>query len=149
VRGLSENFKNDLKSPEGCMNPFLKRVLEDDTLCLEIRKEEVDIYYRGGLLFEIKKSREGKYNVGIDKKFISEDNTNINNINIDEIDKNDYFEWIKAIPYLKSQMDIFFSKNKKLEREIQQLVLRENNNNEFANDTDYYTINGYKFLKTQ
>ena len=58
-RQLSQTFMDDLLN--GCLNPLLKEVQEDDTLCLELRgnfdepnqkDEAINIYYRGGSLLK-------------------------------------------------------------------------------------------------
>ena len=47
---------------------------------------------------------------------------------ISQISPCDYEEWVDCIPQIKAEMDAYFHKCPKLEREYQQLVLRENNN---------------------
>jgi len=47
--------------------------------------------------------------------------------------------WTEAIPFLKHEMDLWFGKHPKNERECQQLMLRENNfKNSAARGTDYF-----------
>jgi len=46
MRGLSKKFMNDLN--EGILTPLRRRVLADRSLCLEIREDYVNIYYREG-----------------------------------------------------------------------------------------------------
>jgi hypothetical protein len=50
----------------------------------------------------------------------------------------DVFAWILALPWLKQVMDIFLGRHGKSEREIQQLLLRDNNVAGCARSTDYY-----------
>jgi hypothetical protein len=45
---------------------------------------------------------------------------------------------VDAIPLLKEQMDFWFAKHPKAEREFQQLIVRENNFQGPFNETDYY-----------
>ncbi|PKM85868.1 MAG: hypothetical protein CVU87_14175, partial [Firmicutes bacterium HGW-Firmicutes-12] len=47
-------------------------------------------------------------------------------------------EYIDIIPLIKAEMDLYFYEHPKLEREIQQHILRENNRTSLAGDTDYY-----------
>ena len=46
--------------------------------------------------------------------------------------------WSDMIPTIKAEMDAYFVYHKKVEREFQQLVVRENNVGEIAKKTDYY-----------
>ena len=48
--------------------------------------------------------------------------------------------WLERIPNLKHEMDLWFGKHPKNEREFQQLVVRENNYSGIANSTDYFII---------
>ena len=54
--------------------------------------------------------------------------------------KNDAIAWVDVFHIIKSIMDDYFAKNLKLEKEFQQLVVRENNILREANNTDYYII---------
>jgi len=45
-RGLSDKFMAALTG--GVLTPLLDRVKADSTLCLEIREDYLNIYYRGG-----------------------------------------------------------------------------------------------------
>jgi hypothetical protein len=55
------------------------------------------------------------------------DTTNIRNLK----------DWIDIIPYIKHEMDKWLSKNKNLEKEYQQTIVRENNI-DLAKSTDYF-----------
>ena len=52
MRGLSEEFIRALKSR--FLEPVLDLVKSDYTLCLEIREDYINIYYRGGNILRIK-----------------------------------------------------------------------------------------------
>ena len=54
MRRLSSQFMNDLNT--GFLAPFRDRVIADRSLCLEIREDYVNIYYRGGNLLRISKT---------------------------------------------------------------------------------------------
>jgi|SRR5665648_670846 len=130
MRGLSTKFMTDLKT--GMLKDFLIRVKEDDTLCLEIRNDYINIYYRGGNIIKIEPEKS-EYKISFDINYC----VNYKN-EVSAILSNDYDRWASNIPVLKSEMDAYFHRNPKLEREFQQLVLRENNNSSIAKDTDYY-----------
>ncbi|MGH4121856.1 MAG: hypothetical protein ACREV6_02800 [Clostridium sp.] len=132
MRKLSTDFINDLIG--GKLKSFLTCVKEDDTLSLEIRDNYINIYYRGGNIFKIKQCNTG-YGVQFDKNYCNKYKDIIADIKSCEYEK-----WTDNIPFLKADMDAWFYKNPKLEREYQQLVLRENNCSSIANDTDYFII---------
>lgn len=135
MRGLDDKFVDDLKN--GDLKDFLQAVKVDDTLCLEIRDNKINIYYRGGNMFKI--SRDGgEYKVYFNLEYCNKKDSSKYKDILKEIKDDDYKGWIDNIPFIKYEMDTWFCKHPKLEREYQQLILRENNNSEIANDTDYY-----------
>lgn len=138
-RGLSETFMNDL---EGHLKPILDLVKRDHTLCIQIRKDYLNIYYRGGSIMKLErkgqsysasfnsnyfkaeeKVRKGKITKDLPKQIKSKEEAN---------------KWVENIPLLKQIMDEHFATHSKTEREFQQLVARENNNSIISNDTDYF-----------
>lgn len=130
MRGLQPQFILDLNELK--LKSFLTSVKEDDTLCLEIRENYINIYYRGGNLFRIEPWGK-EYKVLFDLNYCCK-----NREIISRISPCDYKKWVEGIPQIKAEMDAYFHKYPKLEREYQQLVLRENNNSSIAGDTDYY-----------
>lgn len=130
MRKLSTDFINDLIG--GKLKNFLTSVKEDDTLSLEIRENYINIYYRGGNIFKIKQCATG-YEVHFDENYCNKYKDIISDIKSSEYEK-----WTNNIPFLKADMDAWFFKHPKLEREYQQLVSRENNSSSIANDTDYF-----------
>jgi len=132
MRGLTETFLIDLK--QGKLNNVLAAVKSDDTLCLEIRDNYINIYYRGGCILKISPTA-GSYKIEFDPNYYHRYKSEITEIGASDINK-----WLDSIPFLKAEMDHFFSVHPKLEREYQQLVLRENNNSSISNDTDYYIV---------
>lgn len=128
TRQLSQHIFDDLKS--GCLRPFVDAVLNDDTLDMEFRGDSFNIYYRGGSLFKVSLSANG-YAVSFDDNYDISKNRNIcGNPTINDA--------VNNIPVYKQTMDHWFSKNPKLERECQQLIVRENNASSIANSTDYF-----------
>lgn len=134
MRELSGSFMSDLK--QGRLNKLLQIVQKDDTLCLEIRKNYINVYYRGGNILKVSEKSPG-YSIEFDSDYCVKGNTlwaQPNFANLQTID-----DYIDALPLLKREMDLNFYEHKKSnEREIQQLIIRENNMGDVANDTDYY-----------
>lgn len=137
MRALSEQFMNDLKEPEGILNPILERVKNDQTLMLAIRKDNVNIYYRGGNLLKITQHNSGGYQAYFDTQYNPAllDNWSLPGFVHKKIETN---EWVEAFPYLKQAMDGYFSTHPKAEREFQQLVARENNGSTISNESEYF-----------
>ena len=130
MRGLNKTYLDDLK--QGKLKYILQAVIEDASLCLEIRNNYINIYYRGGNIFRIKPIQK-EYEIFFDINYCSKYKDLISNIS-----SKDYDVWVENIPFIKAEMDAWFYRNPKLEREYQQLVLRENNNSSIAGDTDYF-----------
>lgn len=134
MRGLSNAFMTDLK--EGILKPILERVQQDDTLMLAIRKNYINIYYRGGSILKLEETKTA-YEASFDTKY----NTtacacpalpsSINSIADAKL-------WCDAFQNLKGIMDCWFSKHRKAEREFQQLVVRENNCSTISGESEYF-----------
>lgn len=149
MRGLLKPVFDDLRV--GCLKCFLDAVKSDDTLCLEIRENYINIYYRGGNLYRINPNKGLLYDIHFDMEYCKH-NVNIlsifNPANFNSLKGSiNYDEYVKLIPALKMEMDLYFKEHGKNEREYQQLVLRENsysgsvvNGNGVSKDTDYFII---------
>jgi hypothetical protein len=137
MRGLSEIFINELKSKTGLLQDVLKLVKNDSTLCLEIRKNYINIYYRGGNILKIKEKNSSFY-AWFDRKYLDEKTRIPKKLPTLLTTSDDVKKWIDVIPFLKYEMDLWFGKHPKDEREFQQLMLRENNFGNSAKSTDYF-----------
>jgi hypothetical protein len=133
-RGISERFIMNLK--KGALHPILEAVICDDTLCLEIRDNYVNIYYRGGNLLRIEENG-ADYPATFDKRYC-EHKTVPSKYRQQIMSALACKDYTNAIPFIKAEMDLYFFEHPKLEREIQQHILRENNCTSHAKDTDYY-----------
>lgn len=133
-RGISDKFITDLK--QGDLRLVLDSVLCDDTVCLEIRNNYINIYYRGGNMLRIAEKPSG-YSVTFDIKYC-EHKINDSKYRNKILNAKTVFEYIEYIPFIKAEMDLYFYEHPKIEREIQQHILRENNRISHAKNTDYY-----------
>ncbi len=120
---------------EGLLGCFRERVIRDHTLDMEIRREDIRIYYRGGRILYITAATEG-YKVDFDKNYFIKNEFVLPNGKVKN--ENDANEWVVTIPKLKQAMDLWLCHNPKEEREFQQLVVRENNYSSIAKGTDYF-----------
>lgn len=138
ARRLSLPFMKDLQG-DGLLNPLLEHVKKDPTLCLEIRQDYINIYYRGGNIIRIEEKED--YIPWFDSNYcICGETQLVDALPKKMCGKDDVRSWISAIPNLKQAMDYWFGANPKEEREFQQLVLRENNGPIIGRSTDYFII---------
>jgi hypothetical protein len=149
-RGLRKEFLDDLKI--GFLKPLLSLVKADDTLMLAIRKNYINIYYRGGNILKLTWGKGHQYKAEFDQNYAKAENwpPEAKEIIItkNEICKlpptikadKEVQQWLAAFPTLKQIMDIWLAKNMKSEREFQQLVVRENNFSRLADKTDYFIV---------
>lgn len=132
-RALDEKMFKDFQEG-GVLHDLLDYVQSDDTLDLEFRGEgRANIYYRGGSLFCIERSGDG-YTLTFDTKYCTA---------CDEgMEKTPSVRAaVGLIPLYKHAMDVWFVKNRKYEREFQQLVVRENNRHgAISHASDYYIV---------
>ena len=132
MRGLSKKFINDLK--EGRLALLLEAIQNDDTLCLEIRENYINVYYRGGNICKVEVDENEEYKFTFDSNYADKHKDVIEKT----FENREVKDIVENLPILKSEMDVWFSKHPKAEREFQQLILRENNCGTVSNDTDYY-----------
>lgn len=135
MRKLSYDFMNSLKS--GLLHPVLQLVKRDSTLCLEIREDYINIYYRGGNIMKIMESN-GDFSASFDRKYLNQEKTRVPVLPKALHLLRNVQQWLDVIPLLKHEMDLWFGKHPKNEREFQQLIVRENNFNNSAKSTDYF-----------
>jgi hypothetical protein len=139
IREISVEFQEDLNS--GLLDPILSNVHRDNNLTVEIRRNYINIYYRGGNILRIRKKNTG-YNFEFDLRYIKQKYSDAKEM-ISKLPKHiavrdDAQAWSDKIPAIKAEMDTYFVTHKKTEREFQQLVVRENNIGGIAKKTDYY-----------
>ncbi len=145
-RGLSDKFIETLiDEDKGILNSILDLVQCDNTLDLQIREDEVHIYYRGGKILGIKPkgnlTEDIKFKFSFDTKYskTSDGNDLIDGLPKCISSKKDAGIWVESLPLIKQIMDYYFTSiSEKNEREFQQLVVRENNYSTISNSTDYF-----------
>ena len=130
-RALDEKIVKDFQEG-GVLHDLLDYVQSDDTLDLEFRGEgRANIYYRGGSLFRIDRS-VGGYMLTFDTKYCTACDEGMEKTPLVRAA-------VGLIPLYKHAMDVWFAKNRKYEREFQQVVVRENNRHgEISHASDYY-----------
>ncbi len=136
IRKISPKFMEDLTSQEGILHPILAQVKKDHTLMLAIRKNYINIYYRGGNILRVTE-RSKKYTADFDENYNLSDKE-IPNSPAAITSQNDSQNWVDSFAQRKNMMDEYFSKRGKAEREFQQLVARENTNSTISKSCEYY-----------
>ncbi len=134
MRSLDDKFLDDLKS--GVLRPLLDAVISDTTLCLELRGDSINIYYRGGSLMKITQNDHGYTSSFTESYFKCGKKVCLLPAHIQKLE--DVDKWLEVSPELKHAIDRYFGKHSNDECEFQQLLVRDNNFGSIANDTDYY-----------
>ncbi len=147
ARGLSDQFMTNLTGKNRQITFDLTAVLDlvqhDSSLCLEIREDYINIYYRGGNMMKLAE-KKGQYSIRFDTKYFkylanpATTNTVQTITTKKAITQSDVDDYIKIIPFIKHSMDLYFGAHPKNEREFQQLLARENNRKGVAKGTDYF-----------
>ena len=133
MRKLSDNFLKFLDENKDIRN-FMSKLKKDSTLDFEIRENKLQVYYRGAELFSIEEDLTNK-KFSFKKspnKYIEQQE--------DEVNKETIKEMLHCkIPQRKNILDqIKINGPEGSERETQQIIVRENNLNTNADQTDYY-----------
>ena len=131
MRKLSDVFLNDLKEG-GRLFPLTEAVKSDPSLCLELRGNYVNVYYRGGNLMRVAQAGTD-YTVFFDRNYFEAGRQTTLPDEREGVDA-----WLDISPELKQAIDRWLGKRRKDEREFQQVLLRDNNFGRVARSTDYY-----------
>jgi hypothetical protein len=143
-RLLSKEFFEALRDRDGLLHPVLALVHADSTLDLQLRRESINVYYRGGSLLKIDR-KQGQFMpsfaAGYTKKYMAFCARN----DLKPFDpglplpvfrtRSQIERWIQDVPHFKQMMDLHGPGE---EREIQQRVVWVNNRSRVANGTDWY-----------
>ena len=132
---LEENLFNsmlELKEKDKLRYLAWQVILSDDTLCPVLRKDKIDIYYRG----------YKAYSLTGDGIVRNHDEFN-NELYIYDVPEDIPAEkFMEYLPYIKQNIDLWIGAGKKspYEREFIQLIMRENNSKAAGNLSDYFII---------
>lgn len=133
MRELRDSFVEDLQT--GNLSELLKTVKTDETLCLEIRENYINIYYRGGNILRVAEGNE-RYVFHFDQRYCIDNSGLWETLDTSRLTSLE--DYLENLPFIKREMDNWFAQNPKVEREFQQLILRENNMSPISGDTDYF-----------
>ena len=116
----------------GFLSPIRERVVRDQSLCLEIRSDYINVYYRGGNALMLRRSAAG-YSASFDTKYFSGPVPSMPPPLVSC--SADVAAWLHAVPMLKQAIELAQPGE---ERDIQQLLVRDKNYGGIARSTDYY-----------
>ena len=132
-RAISQDFLESLQKGE--LSPILEVVIKDRTLDLEMRGNEIDIYYQGLKLLSITEKGNGIYEYGeMDKEYRRRKDGS--EVSLPIFSLNDIDEYMSKAKHVIDTYDI----NEHFEYEVKQMIVRENNLKPNSNDTDFYII---------
>lgn len=131
MRAISDSFKHALL--EGSLKPVLQAVQQDDDLDMELRGEYITVYYRGGRLFSVCQKESKFVYQGIDKQYVKD-------TVVPDVMQVDILNYIGQCKRIVDRYIQESSKNHLGEKEIQQMVVKENNYSPVSADTDYFII---------
>lgn len=132
-RAISQEFLESLQ--KGKLSPIIEVVIKDRTLDLEMRGNEIDIYYQGLKLLSITEKGNGEYDFGeMDKEYRRRKNGS--EVSLPVFSLNDIDGYLANAKHVIDTYDI----NEHFEYEVKQMIVRENNLKPNANDTDFFII---------
>src|SRR5271157_3832557 len=105
MRELSKSFMDDLL--KGVLQPILERVQHDQTLMLAIRKNYINIYYRGGNILRLMEQGKGSYRASFDDRYNKSEE--VVPVLPDIKSQVEARTWVDSFPCLKKIMDSSFS----------------------------------------
>ena len=138
MRQLTERLFKELKNEKSKLHALLEYVKADDTLDMEFRGNSFTLYYRGGALLIVEEKSDGTYNwKGITKEYLLEGK---NRYDQKHKDAEQFDEYIPEAKHIIDRYICLGPKNHLGEKEIQQLVVKENNYSPNSQDTDYFIV---------
>lgn len=124
MRIINDAFVNDLKT--GKLKFFLEQVQQNrNELSLEIRNGYINIYYKGGNLLKIAQKRN-RYSFHFDEKYCLNKGSDENYGLLKSLPSDRVEHYIRYFETMKREMDTWFEKHPKPERDFQHALLVNN-----------------------
>jgi len=138
MRQLTPTLFDELKNEKSELHALLEYVKADDTLDMEFRGNSFTLYYRGGALLTVEEISSDSYNWnGITGEYLlaGKDRYEQKHKDAEQFD-----EYIPEAKHIIDRYICLGAKNHLGEKEIQQLVVKENNYSPNSQDTDYFIV---------
>ncbi len=136
-RILNQNFFDDLL--KGQLENLLLTVKGDNTLDLQIRHNQIHVYYRGGKILDVKPKGAQDYTFKFDENYFHVSNIHDKKL-VNRLLNYSIPDFPAFFRVAKHSIDVFLSSKNSEEREFQQLIARTNNYSSVANSTDYFIV---------
>lgn len=134
MRGISKRFIDDLKGGE--LGFFLNEAKTNPGISLEIRGNYINLYYKGGNAVKITEMGRG-FSFQFDSKYCLNKDKDQNYQFLDNLNKRDTKQFIKAFPTILSEMDSWFAAHPKPERDFQHNLIKQNQQDPIVLDIEY------------
>lgn len=107
-------------------------IISDDTLCPVLRRNRIDVYYRGFKAFSMAKDSITRNPDEFENELYAYDIPK-------EMSTGNF---IQSLPYIKQNIDLWMGAGNKspYEREFMQMIMRENNSEKAGNLSDYFIV---------
>lgn len=134
MRTISPQFIESMISGE--LSFFLDQALHNPNICMEIRKDYVSMYYKGGCALRIEQHGKG-YSFHFDRRYCLRPGGDGNAAFFDELNKRDAAAYVDAFPVIRSEMDSWFADHPKAERLFQHNLIKSNQGRLTILDIEY------------
>ena len=134
MRTISPQFIQDLKSGE--LSFFMDQARHDPDICMEIRKDYVSMYYKGGCALRIEQHGKG-YSFHFDSKYCLNKGNDEKAAFFEGLDRRDAAAYSEAFPDIRSEMDSWFACHPKAERLFQHNLIKNNQGRLTILDIEY------------
>ena len=150
MRKLSKAFMDDLKT--GILKSILDAIRQDQSLEFQIRENQVQIYYHGGKILDLRPKPSKGYYAIFDETYCklkhhteADIKGNVHLQGMPELPnhiarRGDAGAWSKGLAQLKKIMDVWFVDHPKIELKHHQLVVDHNNKLAASDKTDLFII---------
>ena len=134
MRGISRRFIDDLKNGE--LTFFLNEAKSNPGICLEIRRNYINLYYKGGNAIKITEKNRS-YSFHFDSKYCLNKDDDQQFQYLSSLDSSDPKQFIAAWPTILSEMDSWFAAHSKPERDFQHNLIKQNQSDPIIMDIEY------------
>lgn len=134
IRGISSRFIDDLKNGE--FSFFLNEAKSNSGICLEIRRNYINLYYKGGNAIRITEKSRG-YSFHFDSKYCLNKDDDKHFQYLSSLDSSDARQFIAAWPTILCEMDSWFAVHPKPERDFQHNLIKQNQSDPIVLDIEY------------